>query len=106
MRRIHIALGVADIAASVADYTRRLGAAPVVVVAGEYALWRTEALNLSIRRVEGAAVGSLRHLGWEDAACEAFTVETDTNGIAWERFSAAQQAGEIRATWPGTGYAP
>lgn len=106
MRRIHIALGVADIAASVADYTRRLGAAPVVVVAGEYALWRTDALNLSIRRVDAAAAGTLRHLGWEEADCAAFTVETDSNGIAWERFSAAQQAGEIDAIWPGTGYVP
>lgn len=106
MRRIHIALGVADIAASVADYTRRVGAEPVVVIAGEYALWRTDTLNLSIRRVAGEVAGTLRHLGWEDAACTAFTVETDTNGIAWEHFSAAQQAGEIRATWPDSGYDP
>lgn len=101
MRRIHIALGVGDIAASVADYTRRLGMAPVVVVPGEYALWRTDALNLSIRCTDA---GQLRHLGWEDDACEAFTVETDVNGIAWERFSAAQQAGEIRAIWPDADY--
>jgi hypothetical protein len=106
MRRIHIALGVTDIAATVTDYTRRLGAAPAVVVAGEYALWRTAAINLSVRRVDAGAAGQLRHLGWEDGACEAFTVETDVNGIAWERFSAPQQAEEIRAAWPDSDYRP
>ena len=106
MRRIHIAIGVTDIAASVTDYTRRLGAAPVVVVSGDYALWRTDTINLSIRRVAAGMAGQLRHLGWEDEACEAFTVETDVNGIAWERFTAEQQAGEIQSAWPDTDYLP
>ncbi|MEZ5541034.1 MAG: hypothetical protein R3F42_03225 [Pseudomonadota bacterium] len=104
MRRIHIALGVNDIASSIADYTRRLGIAPVVVVPGEYALWRTDGLNLSVRYSETGAAGQLRHLGWEDDACEVFTVEVDVNGIAWERFTAMQQAGEIRAIWPDADY--
>ena len=106
MRRIHIAIGVTDIAASVTDYTRRLGAAPVVVVSGDYALWRTDTINLSIRRVAAGTAGQLRHLGWEDDACEAFTVETDVNGITWERFTAEQQAGEIQAAWPDADYLP
>jgi hypothetical protein len=104
MPRIHIAIGVTEIAASVEDYTRRLGSAPVLVVPDDYALWRTDMINLSIRRVPAEQSGQLRHLGWEDGACEAFTVEADVNGIAWERFSPEQQAEEIRALWPETDY--
>lgn len=106
MRKLHIAIGVNDIAASVADYTQRLGIGPVLVVPGEYALWRTDTINLSIRRVAADTAGQLRHLGWEDDACAAFTVETDVNGIQWECFSSEQQAGEICATWPDAGYTP
>ncbi len=105
MKRIHIALGVADIDASVADYSRRLDASPVLVIPGEYALWRTECLNLSIRKA--ADDGSpLRHLGIETPDAESFSADVDCNGITWERFSASQQADEIRETWPGFGYSP
>ncbi len=76
------------------------------MVSGDYALWRTDTINLSIRRVAADTAGQLRHLGWEDEACEAFTVETDVNGIAWERFTAEQQAGEIQAAWPDADYIP
>jgi catechol 2,3-dioxygenase-like lactoylglutathione lyase family enzyme len=105
VKRFHIALGAADVDATVADYTRRLGAAPVVHVPGEYALWRNEGLNLSLRRAPEHP-GLLRHLGWETPEAESFTTSTDVNGILWERFSAEQQAGEIEAFWPGTGYRP
>lgn len=101
MRRFHIALGVASIEGSVADYSRRLGCPPEVVVPGQYALWRTNALNFSIRSVAPAEAGKMRHLGWEDAGCQDFTSETDTNGILWEHFSAAVQAAEIETEWPG-----
>jgi len=104
MRRIHIAIGVADVAASVPEYTRWLGEAPVLVVPGEHALWRTASINLSIRRVSGREAGQLRHLGWEDAACQTFTVETDVKGIAREQFTPEQQAEEIRALWPDVDY--
>lgn len=50
MRVLHLALAVSNIEQSVADYSARLGVLPVVVVPGEYALWRAEALNLSIRK--------------------------------------------------------
>ena len=98
MKRFHIAIGVADIAPSIDDYTARLGALPCVVVPGEYALWRTEALNVSIRRTGG--VGTLRHLGWEDPSAPSFSKDTDVNGIIWERFNAEQQEREILDTWP------
>lgn len=101
MKRIHIALSVADIAASVSDYTRRLGENPVVVIDGEYALWRTPHVNLSIRR-DGSTAGTLRHLGWEDDAATSFTAEADSNGILWERFSSANQDAEIEEIWPGS----
>ena len=99
MKRFHLAIGVADIARSVEDYTQRLGCSPCVVVPGEYALWRTSSVNLSIRRTSDEP-GTLRHVGWEDPSATAFTSDTDTNGIVWERFSAEQQSREIREIWP------
>lgn len=104
-RLFHLALGTAEVDATVADYAARLGAAPVVHVPGEYALWRVDGLNFSIRK-DAANPGKLRHLGFEDPEAEAFTTTTDVNGIVWERFAAPQQAEEIEAFWPGTGYRP
>lgn len=96
-QRFHLALGVADIAASVRDYSARLGCEPEVVVEGEYALWRTQALNVSIRRSE---VTGMRHVGWEDDSASDFSREADGNGIVWEHFSAALQRDEISRIWP------
>jgi hypothetical protein len=104
MKRFHIAIAVADVSRCVEDFTRRLGCSPCVVIPHEYALWRTSGINLSIRRT-GEQTGALRHLGWEDPSATAFTSDTDTNGILWERFSAEQQAAEIREAWPESNYA-
>lgn len=104
MKKLHIALSTDDIAASVADYSARLGCAPVLVIDEAYALWRTATLNLSIRQGSGAVAGQLRHLGWEDEQAEAFSADVDVNGITWERFAAYHQAEEIEAAWPGTDY--
>lgn len=103
MRRFHIAISVADISRSVDDYTQRLGSPPTVVVPGEYALWRTVSLNLSIRRTT-EPTGTLRHLGWEDPLARDFMTERDVNGILWESFSAEQQAREILEIWPHANY--
>ncbi len=100
MKTIHIALGVVDVEASERDYSQRLGCKPDVVIPHEFALWRTETVNLSIRRVVQGEVGKLRHLGWEDPSSGSFSAERDVNGILWERFTAEQQAEEIRQTWP------
>ncbi len=99
MKRFHIAVGVVDVQRSIEDYSRRLECLPSVVVPGEYALWRTAALNFSIRRSAGG-VGAVRHLGWEDALATEFSQDTDVNGIVWEQFSAEQQRKEIEDTWP------
>jgi catechol 2,3-dioxygenase-like lactoylglutathione lyase family enzyme len=104
MKKLHLALSSSDIAASVADYSARLGCRPALVIEGTYALWRTETLNLSIRHAPEVAPGQLRHLGWEDDEAQAFTTEVDVNGITWERFAARHQAEEIQAAWPGTNY--
>ncbi|KPK55360.1 MAG: hypothetical protein AMS22_04615 [Thiotrichales bacterium SG8_50] len=104
MRKLHIAIGVLNIEATVQDYSVRFGRSPEVVVANEYALWRTDTLNFSVRKVSSQESGQLRHLGWEDASCSAFTVETDVNGVLWEHFSPEQQAKEIKETWPGAAY--
>jgi hypothetical protein len=97
-RRIHVALGVVDVARSVVDYSARLGCAPSVHVPDQYALWRCDEVNFSIRRTGGAP--ALRHLGWEDPSAAYFSEETDVNGILWERFSDEQQQAEIERHWP------
>ena len=95
-RRIHIALAVRDLESSISEYSRRLGLEPCCVVDGTYALWRTEQLNLSIS-VKPEAVGTLRHLGFEDPDAPEALVERDVNGIEWERFTEKQQRkGSIR----------
>jgi catechol 2,3-dioxygenase-like lactoylglutathione lyase family enzyme len=100
MRRIHIAIATHDIAATVEDYSKRFGLQPCVVVANEYALWRTESFNFSVRQDTRCQPGELRHLGWEDEAAQTFTSETDCNGILWEQFAAHHQAAEIQEIWP------
>lgn len=106
MKKIHLALATNDMEATIADYSRRLGCHPCVVVPHEYALWRTTIFNLSVRRDSLCSPGELRHLGFEDATATAFTQSTDVNGIIWENFTAEQQAAEIEGAWPGTGYVP
>ena len=105
MRKIHIAIGVLNIASSVEDYSRRLGCLPAVVISNEYALWRTSTINFSIR-LDPNAPGALRHLGWEDSSVCEFTQDKDVNGIIWEQFNADQQAKEIKDTWPLSKYIP
>lgn len=95
MRRFHISLAVADLQASVRDYSQRLGVTPTAVVTGKYAMWRTDQLNFSINEMPERA-GQLRHLGWEDSgAGPAFTSDHDTNGIEWELFSPYVQDDKI-----------
>jgi hypothetical protein len=106
MKKLHIAISTDKIEETVSDYSARLGAEPCSYIAGEYALWRTEFLNVSIRQDSTCTSGELRHLGWEDPTAQAFSQETDVNGIVWERFSAQQQADEINDIWPSANYTP
>ena len=106
MKKIHIALSTNQIEQTVEDYTKRLACEPCLLIPDEYALWRTDFINLSVRKDESCKPGELRHLGWEDPEAEEFTSENDVNGILWERFSAKVQAGEIAELWPGTRYVP
>lgn len=94
MRRFHIALAVADLAASIEDYAERLGVRPAAVVPRKYALFRTEQLNFSINQMPERA-GQLRHLGFEDEAARGFSSTHDVNGIEWELFSPADQDAKI-----------
>jgi catechol 2,3-dioxygenase-like lactoylglutathione lyase family enzyme len=95
----HLALSVSDLEASVKDYSRRLGAQPTLVIPNQYALWRTNSINLSIR-VTKETPQTLRHLGWEDSEATEFSMDTDVNGILWERFSSIHQDEEIEQIWP------
>jgi hypothetical protein len=94
VRRFHIALAVTDLASSVRDYTNRLGQGPTVIVAGKYAMWRTQQLNFSINELPQRA-GQLRHLGFEDDTVDGFSAEHDVNGIEWELFSPTDQDEKI-----------
>ncbi|MBS0521290.1 MAG: hypothetical protein JSR90_21510 [Proteobacteria bacterium] len=94
MRRFHIALAVADLQESIADYSRRLGVRPTAVVPGRYALFRTDQLNFSINQMPERA-GQLRHLGFEDESARGFSSTHDVNGIEWELFSPAEQDAKI-----------
>lgn len=106
MKRIHIALSTDNIDASIKDYNQRLNCQPEVVIPNEYALWRTESINLSIRHDDHCNPCALRHLGWEDSTAKKFTSTTDVNGIVWENFSIEQQSDEINEIWPDAKYTP
>lgn len=103
--KVHLAVAVQDLEASVADYNKRLGQEADLVIPGEYALWRTKILNLSIR-VTGEEVGRVRHVGFEDEHAAEFTAERDLNGLLWENFNSQHQAQEIQAAWPSVQYTP
>jgi hypothetical protein len=100
MRRFHIAIAVSNLDESVVEYSKRMGVGPVIVVPNEYALWRTEFMNLSIRKTSELAE-KIRHLGWEDSAATCFSQDVDCNGITWEMFSEKDQIDEINRFWPG-----
>ncbi|MEM8719681.1 MAG: hypothetical protein AAGE84_10290 [Cyanobacteria bacterium P01_G01_bin.39] len=106
MKKFHIAISTNNIAATVQEYSDRLNAQPSLVIPGEYALWRTDTLNISVRHDQSAATGSLRHLGWEDSNALQMSANTDINGIVWEHFSAEQQAKEIEEIWSEVDYQP
>lgn len=106
MKKLHLAISTGNIEATVKDYSARLSAEPCSFIVGEYALWRTETLNISIRHDPKCPSGSLRHLGWEDPNVDAFTQDADVNGITWESFNAQNQADEINEIWPEANYQP
>jgi hypothetical protein len=106
VNKLHIAIATDNIKETIKDYTVRLGVEPCSFVLNEYALWRTEALNVSVRQDSTCKPGELRHLGWEDSSAKEFSQDTDVNGIVWERFSAQQQADEINEIWPEANFIP
>ena len=106
MKKLHIAISTNRLKESIEDYSFRLGVEPCIVVEGEYALQRTNTLNVSIRNDPKCHPGELRHLGWEDSIVTEFSQDTDVNGIVWEHFSAQQQADEINVVWPEVNYVP
>lgn len=103
--RTHIAVAVKDIEESVAEYTRLLGQGPELVIPGTYALWRTQALNMSIRKT-GEGAGTVRHVGFELDEAGKFTEYRDCNGLLWETFNKHHQADEIRSVWKDVEYTP
>jgi len=106
MNKLHIAISTNKIEETVVDYTARLGEKPCSYIKNEYALWRTESLNVSVRQDSNCDAGELRHLGWEDASAKNFSKDIDVNGIVWERFTAQHQADEINEIWPEANFIP
>jgi len=106
MNKLHIAISTNRIEETIKDYSVRLGMEPCAYIPNEYALWRTESLNVSVRQDPTCVPGELRHLGWEDDSAPKFSEEKDVNGITWERFNAQQQADEINHIWPHANYQP
>ena len=104
MKEQHIAISTDKIEAAVSDYTARLEVEPCSYIPNQYGLWRTECLNVSIRKDAACTPGELRHLGWEDPTAEEFSQDTDVNGIVSECFSPQQQADEINEVWPVANY--
>lgn len=98
--KIHIALSIDNLEEIVKDYSQRLGCEPEVLIENEYALWRTNTVNLSVRVDPSVTPGSLRHLGFEDEDAAEFTSSQDPAGITWERFRAEDQRAEINSIWP------
>ena len=106
MKKLHLAISTNDVAATVEDYTQRLSSPPCLVIQEEYALWRTDTLNLSVRQDSNCTPGQIRHLGWENENASSFSQSTDVNGIVWENFTALQQAAEINEIWTEANYQP
>lgn len=97
-RRLHVALAVRDLQATITDYSARLGAEPVAVVPAKYALWRTPEVNLSVN-ADGDPTQPLRHLGFEDDSVTETTMETDVNGLRWESFHPRWQQESITTAY-------
>ncbi|MGH8117347.1 MAG: hypothetical protein ACREP0_00365 [Rhodanobacteraceae bacterium] len=90
MKRFHISLSVADVADSIADYTRRLGKPPRTMVRDTYAMWRTDELNFSVVQ-DPEHAGQMRNIGFEDDGAADYDHDVDINGVIWERFSSLTQ---------------
>ena len=106
MKKLHLAISTNKIEETIKDYSVRLEMEPCSIIPNEYALWRTDSLNVSIRQDSACKSGELRHLGWEDSSAQEFSKDVDVNGIVWERFNAQQQADEINELWPEAKYQP
>ena len=98
--RVHIAIAVTDINKSIDEYSQYLKCQPEKVIDNEYALFRAESLNLSLRVTKDEA-GTVRHLGFEDESFDGFSTFTDSNGLLWEQFNRKEQLKEIDEAWPG-----
>ncbi|WP_324282106.1 hypothetical protein VKI21_15285 [Cyanobacterium aponinum UTEX 3222] len=99
MKKIHIALSTHNLKESIEEYSKRLSASPIIIIENEYALWKTETVNFSVRQDKSVKQGSLRHLGWEDSEATIFSQEIDVNGIIWENFNEQNQLQEIENLW-------
>ena len=97
MKRVHISISTTDYEASVADYSKRFGVPPNIVVPGRYARWQTDIMNFTLSCKEGQEGGKIRHIGLENSAQKTFDREYDVNGIEWEYFSKDAQDAEIKA---------
>lgn len=103
--KVHIAISVSNLNNSIAEYTKFLNKEPDLVIKNDYALWRTEVLNLSLR-VTNDKPGIVRHVGFENDEHSTFSEFKDSDGVVWELFNKSGQAEEINKFWPDVEYKP
>jgi hypothetical protein len=63
VKRVSLVLGITDVESSAHDYSQRLGCRPDLPIPGKYVLWRSDAVNLSIRKVGHKRVGLAGGMG-------------------------------------------
>ena len=97
--KVHIAISVSDISKSVNQYTVFLKQKPILVIPDQYASWRTNKINLSLRKTN-EMLGTIRHLGFEDDSFSSFNTFTDNNGVLWDTFNKVDQKHKIQTIWP------
>ena len=66
MKRFNIALDVLDVESSIDAYSQRLSRRPDLHIPGKYVLWRTDVVNLAIRKVGHEEGGAHRGHGSGD----------------------------------------
>lgn len=101
MERVHIAIGVSSLSESISFYEKKFSVSPELIIPHEYALFKTETMNISLRVVPENQIG-VRHVGVESMRFDSFTAEKDPSGVLWESFNEQAQYDEIEEIWPNS----
>jgi hypothetical protein len=75
MKRLHLALGLADVDSSADDHSQCLGSRPDLLIPGKDALWHTAAVNLLIWHGGHEESGARRRHGSGDVVRRADAIQ-------------------------------